>query len=239
MPRPAASPLGQFQVVQTRRTYEQIAEQITRLIDSAGLAPGQRLPGERELSAKLGVSRPSLREAFIALEAAGLIQVRHGEGAFVCAPPEPPAQEPWISSFAQEPSWLEQMDACMVIEPEVAAMVARMGDPALVARLRAALVVLTTSDPTNDAGIRARFDFHMLLADHCGNAILGAAARQLWTLRASDMWRAIRKRDLALALHAQTFEARAVMIDAIERKQAGKARKAMAELARMTRERYL
>ena len=239
MPRLLAAPLTQFVAVRPRRTYEQIAEQITNLIQTNGLRLGERLPGERELAMHLGVSRPSLREAFIALEAAGLIQVRHGEGAFVCAPCANRTDAPWASSFSSEPSWLEQMEACRVIEPEVVALVAKIGDPDVVARLRAALVVLTTSDPTNAAGIQARYDFHLLLAESCGNKIFAAVVKELWTLRASEMWRAIRKRDLALALHVQTFQARAEMIDAVARKQPRKARQAMADLVRMTRERYL
>jgi DNA-binding FadR family transcriptional regulator len=80
MSNSAATPVAKLQIVRSRRVYEQIAEQIQELIRSRALRPGDRLPAERELAAMLGVSRPSVREAMIALEAAGFIEVRTGDG---------------------------------------------------------------------------------------------------------------------------------------------------------------
>ncbi|MFX7732112.1 GntR family transcriptional regulator, partial [Acinetobacter baumannii] len=57
------------------------------MIVDGEFAVGSRLPSERELSVQLGVSRPSLREALIALEVEGYIEVRMGSGIYVCAPP--------------------------------------------------------------------------------------------------------------------------------------------------------
>jgi DNA-binding transcriptional ArsR family regulator len=62
--------------VDDRRLYRQIADQLAALIASGELARGQRLPSERDLAAQMGVSRPSVREALIALEVAGLVRVR-------------------------------------------------------------------------------------------------------------------------------------------------------------------
>ena len=72
-----------LQQVEPRRLYRQIAEQITGLIASGEFPPGSRLPAERELAAKLGVSRASVREAIISLEIGGLVDVRVGTGIFV------------------------------------------------------------------------------------------------------------------------------------------------------------
>ena len=63
-------------------------EQIERFVAGNGLAPGDRLPGERELCELLGVSRASVREALRSLETRGLVRVRHGKGVFVAAPDE-------------------------------------------------------------------------------------------------------------------------------------------------------
>lgn len=65
------------------RLYEQIVEQLVDHIQEAGLVPGDRLPPERELAARLGVSRASLAQALVALEVLGVISVRHGDGALV------------------------------------------------------------------------------------------------------------------------------------------------------------
>jgi DNA-binding FadR family transcriptional regulator len=65
------------------RRYQLVAKQIIALIESGEFAPGSRLPGERELAERLGVSRVTIREAEIALEAQGYIAVKTGSGVYV------------------------------------------------------------------------------------------------------------------------------------------------------------
>jgi len=68
--------------------FLRVAGQVERFIEGNGLTPGDRLPGERELSEMLGVSRASVREALRSLQARGVVLVRHGKGVFVAAPDE-------------------------------------------------------------------------------------------------------------------------------------------------------
>ena len=75
-----------LQTVESTRLYRQIAEQISTLIDRREFPAGSRLPAERELAVLLGVSRTSVREAIIALEFAGRVEVRVGTGIFVVGP---------------------------------------------------------------------------------------------------------------------------------------------------------
>ncbi|MBC7802801.1 MAG: FadR family transcriptional regulator, partial [Candidatus Parcubacteria bacterium] len=77
-----------LQAVEPRRLYRQIADQIRTIIGNGEVAPGARLPAERDLARQLGVSRPSLREALIALEVEGLLDVRVGSGIYVSQPGE-------------------------------------------------------------------------------------------------------------------------------------------------------
>src|ERR1700686_5084841 len=72
-----------IQSIEPRRLYRQIADQIRTLIRSREFPPGARLPPERDLARQLGVSRPSVREALIALEVEGLVEVRIGSGIYV------------------------------------------------------------------------------------------------------------------------------------------------------------
>ena len=65
------------------RLYEQVAEQITTWISVNGLQDGDRLPPERELATRLGVSRATLSQALVALEVIGVVAVRHGDGTVV------------------------------------------------------------------------------------------------------------------------------------------------------------
>ncbi len=72
-----------IQAVEPQRLYRRIAEQIARLIKRGEYKPGARLPPERDLATMLKVSRPSVREALIALEVEGYVDVRVGSGVYV------------------------------------------------------------------------------------------------------------------------------------------------------------
>src|SRR6266699_5978401 len=77
--------------IEPRRLYRQIADQIRTLIRSREFPAGARLPPERDLARQLGVSRPSVREALIALEVEGLVEVKIGSGIYVLGPGNGPS----------------------------------------------------------------------------------------------------------------------------------------------------
>ena len=72
-----------IQAIESQRLYRQIAAQLSALIAAGEFPEGTRLPSERDLAEQLGVSRPSVREALIALEVQGKVEVRVGAGVFV------------------------------------------------------------------------------------------------------------------------------------------------------------
>ena len=107
-----------IQTVASQRLYQQVAGQLGELIRQGEFLPGDRLPPERDLARQLGVSRPTVREAMIALEIAGLVDVRTGSGAYVRKAPSTgvmPFAPPDIG-----PSPFELVAARRLIEPEVA-----------------------------------------------------------------------------------------------------------------------
>src|SRR6185369_11584894 len=130
-----------LQTVESNRLYRQIAEQVRGLIVAGEFATGKRLPAERDLARQLGVSRPSVREALIALEVEGWVEVRTGSGIYV--------QEARRRSAARAPAnghgggadWgpLELMQARELVEGEVAALAARHARRPQVAAMAAAL----------------------------------------------------------------------------------------------------
>jgi GntR family transcriptional repressor for pyruvate dehydrogenase complex len=69
----------------SERAALQVAEELRSLLMSGRYAPGERLPAERDLAARLGVSRPTAREAIGHLAEAGLVQARRGSGTYVTA----------------------------------------------------------------------------------------------------------------------------------------------------------
>ena len=75
-----------LQAVEPQRLYRKIADQLRSLVSAGEFVVGHRLPAERDLAVQLGVSRPSVREALIALEVEGVIEVRTGSGIYVRAP---------------------------------------------------------------------------------------------------------------------------------------------------------
>jgi len=170
--------------VESRRLYQQIADQIRELIDRGGFEPGTRLPPERDLAQQLGVSRPSLREALIALDVEGRVEVRSNSGVFVSAAPQEPAAARRTAAMGESPSQL--MEARSVIEGEVVILAcARVTDEPL-ARLRALLRSMEA-----EIGRRARVDFdrefHLTLAEMSGNAVLTRLVGELFDERHSPI----------------------------------------------------
>src|SRR4051812_28449907 len=110
-----------LQAVDNRRLYRQIADQIAALIERGEYAVGERLPPEGDLAKQLGVSRPSVREALIALEVEGYVAVRVGSGVYVVGPQ--PAEPARVAATDSGP--FELIKARWLIEAECAAMAAK------------------------------------------------------------------------------------------------------------------
>src|SRR4051812_25712911 len=131
-----------FQSIEPRRLYRQIAEQIRALIRAGEYQPGGRLPPERDLARQLGVSRPTVREALIALEVEGLVEVRVGSGIYVRPPNGANGHAKANGHGAHLPGeWgpLELMRARELVEGEVAALAARHARKAQIGAMTAAL----------------------------------------------------------------------------------------------------
>jgi GntR family transcriptional repressor for pyruvate dehydrogenase complex len=80
--KPPSSPSA-LSPVARKPLYERLVEHLRAYVVEAGLSAGDRLPSERELSERLGVSRASVRQAIVALEVQGILEVKHGEGTFL------------------------------------------------------------------------------------------------------------------------------------------------------------
>jgi len=104
-----------FKPVESKRLYQQIADQIRELIEAGAFEVGSRLPAERDLAQQLGVSRPSLREALIALDVEGSVEILGGSGVYVSALQDRPAKR--TESLGESPT--ELMQARSVIEGDV------------------------------------------------------------------------------------------------------------------------
>src|SRR5438270_7095237 len=109
-----------LQTVEPQRLYRQIAEQVRALITGGEFQPGSRLPAERDLAKQLGVSRPSVREALIALEVEGWLEVRTGSGVYVLQRRSPRKVRAKVPANEWGP--LELIRARRVIEGDIAGL---------------------------------------------------------------------------------------------------------------------
>jgi DNA-binding FadR family transcriptional regulator len=164
-----------IQPIDSRRLYEQVADQIGDLIRGGEFLPGQRLPAERDLSKTLGVSRPVVREAMIALEIAGLVEVRTGSGAFVR---EPRPDETAPVNAGHSPS--DILNARMLIEGEIAALAASSASPDDVATLAGLIDQMAREHEAGRPWSAADLGFHVAIALASGNAALASMVERLW-----------------------------------------------------------
>jgi DNA-binding FadR family transcriptional regulator len=196
-----------FQAVSSPRLYRIIAGQIAGRIRAGEFVPGERLPSERDLAEHLHVSRASVREALIALELEGYVEVRVGSGVFV-ANEAAAAREVFaargsfggplnngaiadhgaLTSHAAATENLngegndlgpfEILETRLLLEPECAALAAQVALPAQIAAIEAAHRAMDTAI---DPGRHDR-NFHLAIAASCGNAALASTLVHLRNL---------------------------------------------------------
>lgn len=174
----------QFKPVESRRLYQQIADQIRDLIDRGGFEAGTRLPPERDLALQLGVSRPSLREALIALDVEGRVEVRGGSGVYVTAVKPGPVSGK-TAAMGESPSQL--MEARSVIEGEVVTLACARITREPLARLREILREMEAAIERRRARVDLDRQFHLTLAEMSGNAVLSRLVGELFDERHSPI----------------------------------------------------
>ena len=156
-----------------KRLYHSVAEQIVAMIEDGIFPPNSRLPGERELAEQLSVSRVTVREAEIFLQAQGIIQVRTGSGAYVLDPSKHNGRLPNVSAF-------ELTEARTLFESEAAALAARDISDETLSVLEEYLQKLRSSDGEAELADR---EFHRTIAAASGNAAVRYVVEVLWRIR--------------------------------------------------------
>lgn len=177
--------MSAFQPISAPRLYRMIANQIRTKIVAGDYQPGERLPSERDLAEMLAVSRPSVREALIALELEGFVDVRVGTGVFVTLPASPqrgaalaPLTEPLVAAPQADIGARDLLEARMVVEPACAELAARNATSAQLAAMEAAVMALPTSGEPH----QHNDTFHLAIAEASGNAALASTVLHLWKL---------------------------------------------------------
>lgn len=162
-----------------RRLYEHIAEALSEQIVSGQFQVGARLPSERDLAQTFSVSRPTIREAIIALELDGLVEVRLGSGVYV------KHNKPVAQTGEADVGPFELLEARRMIESEVCAFAATRIDAERLAELEA-LVDEMEVENDHDVVLSEEADrrFHESIAAATENSSLVAVVKSLWDARA-------------------------------------------------------
>ncbi|MGO1120582.1 FadR/GntR family transcriptional regulator [Rhodovibrionaceae bacterium A322] len=215
-----------IKTVEQKRLYQQVADQLSSLIRKGEFEPGKRLPAERELSKLLGVSRPTVREAMIALELYGLVEIRTGSGIFVV--PELPGELQLANKLDSGPGPFEMLSARAVIEGEAAALAApRITDEELDG-IREALAAMEQRDAANLGMEEADRLFHVRIAEATHNSVLVSVIDELWSLRqAEPMWNKLQEHVDRVAIEQPSLSDHRLIIKALEQRDPRAARQAM------------
>jgi DNA-binding FadR family transcriptional regulator len=212
-----------FHSIEPRRLYRQIADQIRGLIKSGEFPAGSRLPPERDLARQLGVSRPSVREALIALEIERMVEVRIGSGIYVLAGGE--------TSAAQRPDAtagpFELLRARYVIESECAALAAKSAKKSHVHAIEEALVEMEREMIDGKQPLGEDRLFHLRIAEATGNGALVAVVKMLWEERTGPLYKQLEHHYDAPELWQAALAEHRAIVKAIASRDVNGARTAM------------
>jgi DNA-binding FadR family transcriptional regulator len=212
------------------RLYRVVADKIQALIASEAIQPGERLPSERDLATKLNVSRASLREALIALELGGVVEVRGGSGVYVSQQPEPDAALP-----ESGPGPFEVLSARRLIEAEIAAIAARVATDSAIDEILKAVLEMEKHHANYASNESADRNFHLSIAKATGNSAYVGVVGYLWDQR-GRLWHKLKEHFQTEELRQQTLTDHRNILEAIASHDPAAARKAMhAHLERVTR----
>ncbi len=207
------------------RAYLRLAAQIQALVAQGEFAVGKRLPAERALAERFDVSRTSLREAIIALELQGVVEVRGGSGIYVCEPRPgvarlPAAQEPGAGPF-------ELLRARCLVESEIAALAATTRNDADLDRIFEALTTMREQMMNKAANEAADRAFHLYIAQSTGNSVLLGTVSSMWDQAQGPIWEKIEQHFHTQELRQASQEDHQRIFSALVARDAEGARQAM------------
>jgi len=187
-----------LQPIQTRKIYAEVIEQILGLVRSGHLRVGDQLPSEGQLTSLLGVSRSSVREALKALEVLGILESRTGVGSFVAQTSLADVPFQVLNQMAVEGSPWEIMEARLALEPIIARLAALRRTDEDLRRMRESVDKMSTQVADHVSTMDVDLQFHMLLAQACGNLVLTDCMHLISSRMQHRFWQAVKHTSLTL-----------------------------------------
>jgi DNA-binding FadR family transcriptional regulator len=213
-----------LQTVEPQRLYRQIADQLRKLMAEGEFAPGARLPAERDLAKQLGVSRPSVREALIALEVEGWVEVRTGSGVYVQDRTRRNG-----TGVIPPTEWgpLELIRARRVIEGEIASLAAVNAKRKDLAAIGEAIEFMKEDADRNVAPLAGDRAFHTAIAHACNNVVLTETVQTFWDARRGPLFERLGDYFETVPSWRMAITEHELVLEAIRAKDAQSARAAM------------
>ena len=222
--------------VETRRLYQQIADRLRELIAQPGFVSNGRLPPERDLAQTLGVSRPTVREALVALELEGRVEIRMGSGVYVTNV-SPVVAAPDPDKLGESPR--EIMEARSLIEGALVASVAPFAKPKALKALRALYERMADEVASGQIPTVADREFHLCIARMSGNDVLVRTVAELFDERHSPLSSTMRGHFEAEDTWAVALEEHRAVLEALEARDSVQAHAAMQRHLRQSFERLM
>ena len=201
----------ELETIQKTKVYEEVAAQLERLILDGALKPGDKLPPERELAERFGVSRSAVREAIRSLELKGLVEPRPGEGTLVRTPSIDSLLDPLASLLGQRLEVVhELLEVRSMIEPHLAGRAARNAGPEDIAQLEAILERQKAKVSRQELAIEEDSDFHYTIARASKNSVILKVVDMLMDILRESRERSLQvegRREKSLAGHRRILNA--------------------------------
>ena len=204
------------------RLYHRVAEQLAEVISAGEYTAGSRLPAERKLAERFNVSRPTIREAIIALELAGCLEVKGGSGVYVTS------GSSTLKTTDRDMGPFEILEARILFEGEAAGLAATHISDEEIEELREALADMVRENE-DDIPAKETADerFHLIIAKATHNEAIVSVCEHLWQLRnSSSISTRILEKVRMAGSRPQISEHQAIF-DALEKRNAKAATAAM------------
>ena len=218
-----------------RRAYLDVARRLCTLLAEDGFKSRDRIPAEPDLMKRLGVGRPLLREAIVALQAGGQLAAKPGTGLFLLDDPRKD-WSPAESSADLGPSIIEQLETRLLVECELVELAAGLITPADLARLETLVAEMQANDPVDDP--KLGIEFHVTIARASGRKILAALVEAIFDLRQGPMWKTLRQQMLRPEHYRRTIADRVAILQALKAGDGIAAREAMRTMVEVVRYRF-
>lgn len=168
---------GALRPVPRPRLYEQVAARLREYVRDAGLQVGDRLPPERELAGRLGVSRSSVKQAIVVFEVQGLVEVRHGGGTYLLS--DTLDSEPVADLIDRRRRLPDVLDAREALETKLAELAAARRTDADLVEITAALDTMRAAVQAGELGEEGDRRFHAAVTAAAHSPILAGFYREL------------------------------------------------------------